>query len=158
PNVAHDVGAVIYTLLVVAACFVARGQARGVPALGRMAITLLLLIAPAPGEAAELLLLGPFHAGTTLMLLLALLVLDRAGERLVGAAAIGLLLTLAVFSDTLAVYVGVVPIIAVTLLRIVRGRGQRPDQALLGAAVLSVAASLLLMGLVSVLGGFSTVP
>src|SRR5215471_13910362 len=63
PNVAHDVGAVIYTLLVVAACFLARGQARGIPALGRMAVTLLLLIAPAPGDAAELLLLGPFHSG-----------------------------------------------------------------------------------------------
>src|SRR5215471_4198325 len=101
PDVAHDAGAVIYTLLVVAACFLARGQARGIPALGRMAVTLLLLISPAPGEAAELLLLGPFHAGTTLVLLLALLVLDRAGERLVGAAAVGLLLMLAAFSDML---------------------------------------------------------
>src|SRR5215472_513385 len=142
PDVAHDVGAVIYTLLVVAACFLARGQARGVPALGRIAVTLLLLVAPAPGEAAELLLLGPFHAGTTLMVLLALLVLDRAGERLLGAATVGLLLTLAVFSDALAIYVGVVPIVAVALLRLVRGRGQRADQALLGAA----------------LGGFATVP
>jgi hypothetical protein len=158
PDVAHDVGAVIYTLLVVAACFLARGQARGIPALGRMAVTLLLLVAPAPGEAAELLLLGPFHAGTTLVVLLALLVLDRAGDRLPGAAAVGLLLTLAVFSDALALYVGVVPIIAVTLLRVVRGRGRRADHALLGAALLTVPASLVLMGVVGVMGGFATVP
>src|SRR5215471_15145141 len=158
PNVAHDAGAVIYTLLVVAACFLARGQARGIPALGRMAVTLLLLISPAPGEAAELLLLGPFHAGTTLVLLLALLVLDRAGERLVGAAAVGLLLMLAAFSDMLALYVGVVPLVAVTAIRLLRGRGQRADHALLTAALLSVPASLLLMGLVSALGGFATVP
>jgi hypothetical protein len=158
PNVAHDVGAVIYTLLVVAACFLARGRARGNPALVRMAVTLLLLIAPAPGDAAELLLLGPFHAGTTLVLLVALLVVDRAGERAVGAAAVGLLLALAVFSDLLALYVGLAPIIAVTLIRIIRGRGQRADRALLTAALLSVLASLLLMGLVSVLGGFATVP
>src|SRR5215472_1601724 len=158
PDVAHDVGAVIYTLLVVAACFLARGGARGIPALGRMAVTLLLLVAPAPGEAAQLLLLGPFHAGTTLMVLLALLVLDRAGERLLGAAAVGLLLTLAVFSDALAIYVGVVPIVAVALLRLVRGRGQRADQALLGAALLAVPASLVLVGIVSALGGFATVP
>src|SRR5215467_4624696 len=158
PDVAHDVGAVIYTLLVVAACFLARGQARGIPALGRMGVTLLLLIAPAPGDAAELLLLGPFHAGTTLMLLLTLLVLDRAGERPLGAAVVGLLLTLTVFSDMLALYVAVVPIAAVTLIRVVRGRGQPADHALLAAALLSVAASLLLLGLFSVLGGFSTVP
>ena len=154
PNVAHDAGAVIYTLLVVAACLLARGQARGIPALGRMAVTLLLLVAPAPGVATELLLLGPFHAGTTLVLLVALLVLDRAGERLVGAAAVGLLLTLAASSDMLALYVGVVPIIVVALLSVVRGRGQRADHALLGAALLSLPASLLLTGLFSALGGF----
>src|SRR5262252_3729193 len=158
PDVAHDVGALIYTLLVVAACFLARGRARGVPALGRMAVTLLLLVAPAPGEAAELLLLGPFHVGTTLVLLVAFLVLDRAGDRLLGAAAVGALLVLAVFSDALAIYVGVVPIVAVTLLRRTRGRGQPEDRALLGAALLAIPTSVLLMGVISGLGGFATVP
>jgi hypothetical protein len=158
PEVAHDAGAVIYTLLVVTACFLARGGVRGTPALGRMAVTLLLLVAPAPGEAADLLLLGPFHAGTTLVLLLALLVLDHAGERLLGAAAVGALLAVAVFSDALALYVGVVPIVAVTLLRRMRGRGQGQDRALLGAALISVPVSLLLVGVASGLGGFATVP
>ena len=158
PDVAHDVGALIYTLLVVAACFLARGRARGVPALGRMAVTLLLLVAPAPGEAAELLLLGPFHVGTTLVLLVAFLVLDRAGDHLLGAAAVGALLVLAVFSDALAIYVGVVPIVAVTLLRRTRGRGQPEDRALLGAALLAIPTSVLLMGVISGLGGFATVP
>jgi hypothetical protein len=158
PVVAHDVGAAIYTLLVLAACFLARGRAQGVPALGRMAVTLLLLVAPAPGEAAELLLLGPFHAGTTLVLLVALLVLDVAGERALGAAVVGVLLTVALFSDALALYVGVLPIVAVTLLRRLRGLGQRPDRALLAAALISVPASLLLMGVVGGLGGFATVP
>src|SRR5215831_1620994 len=158
PDVAHDVGAVIYTLLVLSACFLARGRARGIPAAGRMAVTLLLLVAPAPGVAADLLLLGPFHSGTTLVLLVALLVLDHAGERPLGAAAVGALLTVAVYSDALALYVGVLPIIVVTMLRRLRGRGQGQDRALLGAALVSVPASLLLMGIISGLGGFATVP
>lgn len=163
PDVAHDVGALIYTLLVLTACLLARGGGRGLPALGRMAVTLLLLVAPAPGEATKLLLLGPFHAGTTLVLLLALLVLDAAGDRVLGAVAVGALLTVAVFSDALAIYVGVVPIVAVTLLRRQRdrgqrGRGQRRDLALLAAALLAVPASLLLMGAIGELRGFATVP
>lgn len=158
PAVAHDAGAAIYTLLVVTACFLARGSARGFPALGRMAVTFVLLVAPAPGDAAELLLLGPFHAGTTLVLLLALLGMDAAGGRWPGAVAVGALLTIAVFSDALALYVGVAPIVAVTLLRRMRGRGEPADRALLAAALIAVPASLLLMGVVSGLGGYATVP
>jgi hypothetical protein len=155
PDVAHDVGAAIYTLLVLAACLLARGGTRGLPALGRMAVAFLLLVAPAPGQATELLLLGPFHAGTTLVLLLALLVVDSAGERALGMVAVGALLAVAVFSDALAIYVGVVPIVAVTVLR--RGRS-RQDRALLAAALMAIPASLLLMGVMGGLGGFATVP
>ncbi|HEY7200415.1 MAG TPA: hypothetical protein VIC57_09400 [Candidatus Dormibacteraeota bacterium] len=159
PVAAHDVGAAIYTLLVLAACFLARGRARGMAAVWRMAVTLILLIAPAPGPAVQLLLLGPFHAGTTLLLLLALLVLDGAGERLLGAAAVGALLALAQLSDALALYVGVLPIVAVSVAHLVRSRErQRSDVALLAAAVASIPASLLLLALIGQLGGFTTMP
>lgn len=159
PDVAHEVGAAIYTLLVLAACFLARGRARGLAGLGRMAVTLVLLLAPAPGEAVQLLLLGPFHAGTTLALILALLVLDAAGDRPLGAVAVGALLTLAVLSDALALYVGVLPIVAVIVLSVwTRSSSRRSDLALLAAAVLSIPASLLLGGGIGVLGGFATVP
>ena len=157
PLAAHDVGALIYTLLVLAACFLARGRARGVTAMGRMAVTLLLLVAPAPGPAVQLLLLGPFHAGTTLVMLLGLLVLDTAGERWWGAAALGLLLTVAQLSDALALYVGVAPVVVVACMRLARER-RRSDAAVLAAALLSIPASLLLTVLVVQLGGFATVP
>lgn len=159
PVAAHDVGAAIYTLLVLAACFLARGRARGLPALGRMAITLVLLVAPAPGTAVQLLLLGPFHAGTTLVLLLTLLVLDAAGERRLGAAAAGLLLALAQLSDALALYVGVVPILIVCGVRLANARTRRDsDVAVLAAAVLSIPMSVLLLVLIGQLGGFTTLP
>jgi 4-amino-4-deoxy-L-arabinose transferase-like glycosyltransferase len=159
PAVAHDVGAAIYTLLVIAACLLARGHAQGTRALGRMAVALVLLVSPAPGTAVQLLLLGPFHAGTTVMLLVALLVLDAAGERVWGAAVLGVLLALAVLSDALVIYVGVIPVVLVMLLRLSRRRGgRRADLAVLAAAVLSIPASLLLMGAIDQLGGFATVP
>src|SRR2546429_7747750 len=52
PAAAHDVGALIYTLLVVAACLLARGPARGAEAAGRVLGTLGPLVAPPPGVAA----------------------------------------------------------------------------------------------------------
>jgi hypothetical protein len=158
PVAAHDVGAAIYTLLVLAACFLARGRARGLPALGRMAVALVLLVAPAPGVAVQLLLLGPFHAGTTLVLLLTLLVLDAAGERWLGAAAMGALLALAQLSDALALYVGVVPIVLVCCLRLAGPRRRDSDVAVLAAAVLSIPASVLLLALIGQVGGFTTLP
>lgn len=159
PAAAHDVGAAIYTLLVVAACVLARGRATGLDAVARMAVTLGLLLAPAPGVPAQLLLLGPFHVGTALLLVAALLVLDGAGERVAGAVVVGALLALAVLSDALALYVGVAPILIVALLRLASGSGaRRPDQALLGAAVLAVPTSVVLAWSLSQLGGFMTVP
>ncbi|HEY4026356.1 MAG TPA: hypothetical protein VGO86_07985 [Candidatus Dormibacteraeota bacterium] len=159
PSVAHDVGAAIYTLLVIAACFLARGRATGTPALFRMAVTLVLLVAPAPGEAVDLLLLGPFHAGTTLLLLVVLLVLDASGDRPLGAVAVGALLTLAALSDALAIYVGVAPIALVAILRLASSRQtQRADVALLAAALLAVPLSMLLTGLIGRVGGFATLP
>jgi len=157
PAVAHDAAAAIYTLLVIAACFLARGKAKGGQGAGRMAVTLVLLLAPQPGDAAQLLLLGPFHAGTTLVLLLALLALDAAGERVWGAAVFGVLLALAVMSDALALYVGVVPAVAVSLLRLARRR-TRADVAVLVAAALSVPAALAVLGVIQQAGGFTTVP
>ena len=118
PAAAHDVGAGVYTLLVLVACLLARGRARGRAALGRMAVTLVLLLAPAPGPAVQLLLLGPFHVGTTLVLLLALLALDAAARRPPWLVVFALLLTAALLSDALALYVGLAPVVLVGLARL----------------------------------------
>jgi hypothetical protein len=159
PAVAHEAGAVIYALLVVTAAFLARGRARGADALGPMAVTLMVLIAPAPGQAVQLLLLGPFHAGTTLLLLLALLVLDAARDRLLGLAAFGLLLALAVLSDALALYVGVVPAVLVAGIRLARRQvPSGPEKAVLAVTVLSVPTALAMGWALQGLGAFATVP
>jgi hypothetical protein len=103
--------------------------------------------------------LGPFHAGTTLLLLIGLLILDWAGDRLLGAVALGATLALAQLSDALALYVGVAPLVVVAILRLADGRQrERSDINVLAAAVLSIPASLLLMLAIALLGGFTTVP
>jgi hypothetical protein len=159
PATAHDVGAVVYTLLVLVAALLARGRAGGTAAAGRMLVAVVLLLAPAPGVAVQLLLLGPFHAGTTLVLLLGLLALDAAGDRPAGAVAFGLLLSLAVLSDALALYVGVVPVVLVCLIRLASRRERPgPDLVVLAAAILAIPMAWLLGWALAQLGGFATVP
>src|SRR5437660_40453 len=75
-----------------------------------------------------------------------------------GNVVLSALLAVSVFSDALALYVGVLPIVIVALLPRLRGRGQRLDRALLATALISVVASVLLMGVIDGLGGFATVP
>jgi hypothetical protein len=157
PDVAHEAGAVLYTLLVLGACLLSRGNVRGVTGMGRMVVTLLLLVAPAPGLASRLLLLGPFHVGTTVVLVGVLLVLDRWGQHVLGAVGVGGLLALALLSDALALYVSVLPIGMLTLLRL-RNSPRGADLRLLAASVLSVPASLVLAAEIRSLGGFATLP
>ena len=161
--VAHDAAAAIFTLLVLSACFLARGSGRhrahGRDALVRIAIPIVLLVAPVPGAGAQLMLLGPFHVGTTLLIVLALLLVDGAADRLLGIAMIWALLSLAVLSDTLALYVGVVPLVFVYAVRLL---GRRllpwPDVGVLMAAVLALPTAAALTLMLHWLGGFTTVP
>jgi hypothetical protein len=163
PGAAHDAAAVVFTLLVLSACFLARGsgrdRARGRDAILKVAIPLILLVTPVPGAAAELMLLGPFHVGTTLLLVLALLVIDGAAERLLGIAIIWALLSLAVMSDTLAMYVGVGPLVFVYAARLLGRRPLRwPDVGVLVAALLALPTAAALALAVHWLGGFTTIP
>jgi hypothetical protein len=159
PQAARDAGAAIYTLLVLSACLLARGQARGLDAVARMAIPLLLLVAAASGAAAHIVLLGPFHVGTALLLVLALIVVDRAADRLLGIAIVWALLTLAVLSDMLAIFVGVVPLAFVCGASLLsRRHPRRSVVALLLAVVLALPSAVLLAWAVHGLGGFATLP
>lgn len=158
-DAARDAGAVIFSLLVLSACWLARGEARGREAVLRMAIPFLMLMAAASGTGVHKLLLGPFHVGTTLFLLLALIVVDRAAHRLPGLFILWVLLTLAVMSDMLAVFVGVVPLAFVAAARQVERRSVKwPDAGVLLGAVLALPASVLLMWLLSRQHSFSTLP
>src|SRR6202165_5933786 len=159
PTAPHDAGAAIFTLLVLFACLLARSRAHGREALARMAIPLLLLVAAASGAALHLVLLGPFHVGTALLLVLALIVVDRAADRMLGIAAVWAVLTLGVLSDMLAIFVGVVPLSIVCGSRLIARRSLKGrDATLLLAALLAVPSAVVLTWAVHGLGGFATLP
>jgi hypothetical protein len=159
PQAAHDAGAAIYTLLVLSTCLLARGRAQGREAVARMAIPLLLLVAAASSSAAHIVLLGPFHVGTALFLVLALIAADRAADRLLGITIVWALLTLAVLSDMLAIFVGVIPLAFVCVARLLGRRPpMRPGAALLLSSVFAVPSAVVLAWAMHGLGGFATLP
>src|SRR6202043_2391123 len=75
-GVIHVAAAVTYTLLVLAACRLARGRARGPEGLVRGVIAAGIMLAPQLGYGAFVLLLSPDHAGTQVPLLLGWLLID----------------------------------------------------------------------------------
>jgi hypothetical protein len=77
-SVIHVAAAATYTLLVLAACALARGRARGAEGWCRGLLAAGIMLAPQPGYGAFVLLLSPDHVGTQVPLLLGWLLLDRA--------------------------------------------------------------------------------
>jgi hypothetical protein len=165
PAPAHAAAACLYALVLLCAAVLARGGARGRTAAIRVMVTAALLLAPAPGIAARLLLLGPYHVGTTLLLLLALIVLEAAGERRWGPPAFGALLAVDAVADPLALYVGAAGAAAASLLRL-WGTERRPecrphwrsDAAVGACAAASAPMALVSLRLIHHLGGFLVLP
>jgi hypothetical protein len=77
PAVVHICAAITYTLLVVLAGLLAKGDKTGREGLARVAIASGIMIAPQIGAGTELLLIAPNHTGTAVPLLLTFLLLDR---------------------------------------------------------------------------------
>src|SRR5258708_2523349 len=78
PADVHVSAAITYTLLVLLAGLLAKGNKTGREGLIRVAIASGIMIAPQIGPGAFLLLLSPDHIGTGVPLLLVFLLLDRA--------------------------------------------------------------------------------
>ena len=79
PDVIHVAGAMTYTLLVLAAAFLARGRTKGGEGATRALLAAGIMLAPQLGPGTQTLLLSPDHAGTSVPVLLVFLLIDRAG-------------------------------------------------------------------------------
>jgi hypothetical protein len=165
-DVVHIGSALTYTLMVALAALLARGKATGRQGGARMLIAAGLLLAPQLGVGTQVLLSSPDHVGTTVPLLLAWLLLDRFGRRWWVPAAVGLLLAWTLVADAIVLYVGIAPLLAVSLVRayqeIVRRR-RRPSAAwyelsLAGAALAALAIGLKAPALIHAAGGYSVLP
>ena len=149
PDVMHAGGALTYTLLVLAAAFLARGRARGLAGLTRALAAAGIMLAPQLGPGTETLVLSPDHTGTAVPVLLVWLLIDRsapssalrsAPSSAVRSAAhsaprstlrsaprwqVPVLVWLALgwvsVADTLTLFIAVIPLALVCALRVARG-------------------------------------
>ncbi|MGI5242890.1 hypothetical protein [Dactylosporangium sp. CA-139066] len=158
-DVVHVAAATTYLLLIVFAALVARGEATGRAAWARIAFVVSVLLVPQPHAGWAIVLYVPDHTGTGVPLLVTALLIDRrAALRRWWPAAVTAVLTVAQMGDPLAMYIGAVPLAAVSLLRLARawrtGGEKATDAHLLVAAAASVALAHAALRLIGLAGGF----
>lgn len=159
PGMIHVTNALIYAATLLAAVVLAAG-APGRPArVTGGVITAVLLLAPQPGTGVTTLLLTGSHIGSTLVVVLAFVSVDRAPAGRWGALLTAAVLTAAVFGDGLALIIGVGPLIAVNAIRLLRRSSDtRQEVWQLAGAVLSVPLGMLLVLAVRRVHGFHIYP
>ncbi|HEY2638538.1 MAG TPA: hypothetical protein VGI66_01455 [Streptosporangiaceae bacterium] len=165
PAVVHVSAAITYTLLVLLAGLLAKGNKTGKEGLCRVLIASGIMLAPQIGPGAVLLNI-PDHTGTGVPLLLTFLLLDRAPRRAWVPAAVGLMLVWGQIGDRTVVTLGALPIVVVYGMRAYRDVVQRResvsahwfDLALIASAALSVGVADGIVKLIAHLGGYKVLP
>ena len=118
PDVMHVGGAMTYTLLVLAAAFLARGRARGPAGLTRALLAAGIMLAPQLGPGTETLVLSPDHTGTAVPVLLVWLLIDRSAARWYVPVLVWLALAWVSVADTLTLFIAVIPLALVCAVRV----------------------------------------
>jgi hypothetical protein len=126
-DVVHVAAAVTYTLVVLLAALLAKGRATGRAALVRVLIAVGIMLAPQLSQGINVLISSPDHIGTSVPLLAAWLILDRARPRWYVPVIVLVVLGCAAFADTLVLYVGVLPLVLVCAVRVVRAVSVRGE-------------------------------
>ena len=147
PWVVHAAAAMTYTLLVLLAALLAKGNARGGKGLARALLAAGLMLAPQL-SATSILLLSPDHIGTAVPLLAIWLLIDRAPPRWYVPVLVGLAFTLMMVADSIVLLTGIIPLALVCVRRAFAGlirRGKRNasrwyELSLAGAAAVAGAA------------------
>lgn len=158
-DVIHVAGAMTYTLLVLAAAFLARGRARGAAGLARALVAGGIMVAPSLGPGTQTLVLSPDHTGTAIPVLLTWLLIERAKARWYVPVLVWLALSWAALADAMVIFVGIIPLALACALRAGRNpaalaRAYRYEGALFAAAVLAVPTELAATRLIRSLGGW----
>jgi hypothetical protein len=116
----HIAAAMTYTLAVLFAALLAKGTATGREGVFRACLAAGIMLAPQLDDGTNVLISSPDHIGTSVPVLLILLILDRAGRRWYVPVVVSLLLGWAVVADTLVLYVAVIPVALVCGYRVCR--------------------------------------
>jgi hypothetical protein len=157
----HVAAALTYTLAMLLVALLAIGKATGREAVARAAIAAGIMIAPQLDAGTYALLNLPDHFGTSVPVLLAWLIVDRARPRWRVPVVVGLILAWAQVADVLVLYVAVVPLAIVCSFRALRARvwqrqpltSQRYEIALAVAAIVAGMAGLAAPHVLQAIGG-----
>jgi hypothetical protein len=168
-NVIHVAAGMTYALALVAAAALATGRARGWAAVIGGCIAAAIMLDPQSGDAIGVLLSSPDHIGTSVPMMLAWLILDRARPGWRSALAVSLVLGLAGVADSLVTYAAIAPLVLVVAIRLGhalltdrstsrRGilAGRRYEIGLAVGAVVATIAARVALRLIAALGGFSS--
>lgn len=164
-NTAHIAAAMTYTLAVLLAVLLARGGISDRQAVGRMAITAGIMLAPQLGVGVLALILTVGHIGTAIPVLLIWLLLDRARPRLWVSVLTALGLAWVLIADRLVLVVAIVPLVLVCGARVIEGvvrarnvsRGVRArwyELSLIAAAAAATGTAWALERVLRALGGY----
>ena len=161
-NAVHVAAAMTYTLVVLLAALVGKGTATGREAVVRVALTVGIMLAPQLDSGTNVLISSPDHIGTSVPLLAAWLIVDRARPRWWVPAVVSLVLAWALVADSIVVLAGVLPLTLVCAFRVARAGGPlaaRWYEIALGAGALAAVAVARVADLViHALGGYTTRP
>ena len=162
-GVVHIAAAMTYTLVLLFAALLAKGTATGREAAARIAIGVGIMLAPQLASGTNELLSSPDHIGTTVPLLLILLVIDRVQRpRWWVPVLVGVLLAWADLADSVVLLAAVIPLIVVCAFRVAQSRQRWAARwyeiALAGAAVAGFAVAQVAYRIIHALGGYTTRP
>jgi hypothetical protein len=119
-DVVHVAAALTYTLAVLLAAILAKGTSTGREAVARTLIAVGIMLAPQLGAGTLTLLSSPDHFGTSVPVMLAWVIVDRARPRWYVPAVTSLLLGWAEVADPTVFYIGVLPLVIVCAVRVGR--------------------------------------
>jgi hypothetical protein len=162
PGVVNLAAAMTYTLLVLLAGLLAKGDAGGREGRARFLLAAGIVLAPQL-SATSTLLQAPDHTGTAVALLVVWLVIDRARPQWLVPVAVCVLLALIMVADPIVLLTGIVPIAVAAGARAARALAERaePDWhelSLAAAAILAGVAGVLAPLIIRAAGGYTTAP
>lgn len=120
PDVVHVAAALTYTLAVLLAALLAKGASTGREAVARTLIAVGIMLAPQLAAGTLTLLSSPDHFGTSVPVMLAWVIMDRARPRWYVPVVTSLLLGWAQVADPTVFYIGVLPLVIVCAVRVGR--------------------------------------
>ena len=162
-GVVHIAAAMTYTLVLLFAALVAKGTATGREAAARIAIGVGIMLAPQLASGTNELLSSPDHIGTSVPLLLILLIIDRVQRpRWWVPVLVAALVAWADLADSIVLLAAVIPLVLVCAFRVARS-WRRPaarwyEIALALGALAGFGVAQIAYRIIRAVGGYTTRP